>query len=623
MANYIKDSTAPYNFIRLPIDAFIKYGSSKELPTYESYRKDLNTGYIDYEFINETPLFVGNQKNENNNVVEFFKNANKQICIPGSSMRGAIRKNTEIIGFGYPEFIEDSLFLYRKFASTGAVKKEYKQVITAGDEVSIENVVEAGYIYKDGDDYKLIPAKKVNNKTFFSVNEIVLRKNRLEEGDRKVQYMYNSGLLNFKYHSDIPKEKEKEWENWARKNNNRGYKPYKTNIHFDIDRENKIKNIKLTQNKKEINGILFNSNHMGKKKKHYIINEIDKNAKTYTIEVGKILAYNQDCETNKQRKNPRFYELPKKNGIGFAEPFFYIIDKNQKVSYFGKCPYLRIFFDQSIRKCIKTGFARYGIDYPNAIYGYTVESKNDGPLQGEKNNFKGRVSFSDVVCEKAKIINGEKHLVLSSPKPTSYTNYLIQTGETDEDIITYNNREAEIRGNKFYWMKDVDMSRFNNLDPKQKRILTNIKNVLDKNNKFKGKIYFENLSDDELGLLLLSLKYNNKTRESIGMGKPYGLGRININKINLYLEDIDSKFTSLDNSYRLVKDIEVYKEKYKKFMSKNIQSLGYKESKFEDIPEIEDYISSKTEIMDESDTRYMRFNEFKEWTVLPDAYKML
>ena len=56
---------------------------------------------INYEFTNETPIFVGAQKDKNESVVDFFKNANNQYCIPGSSMKGVVRKNTEILGIKF------------------------------------------------------------------------------------------------------------------------------------------------------------------------------------------------------------------------------------------------------------------------------------------------------------------------------------------------------------------------------------------------------------------------------------------------------------------------------------------------------------------------------------------
>ena len=623
MANSIRDSKAPYNFIGLPTTAFIRYENCESLPKHDSYKSNLNTGYIDYEFKNETPLFIGSEKQKDSTEISFFKNADNKFCIPGSSMRGVVRKNTEILGLGYPDFIEDQLFLYRKFASTGAPKNEYRDVITADKGVSIESVVNAGYIYKEGKNYKLVPAKEVNKKTFFSVKEVLLRKFKLQEGDGKVRYMYNEKLLYFKHKAIDEKDKEKEWEDWAKKNKNFKYKPYSTNISFEMDSQNKIKNIKLVS-KKNRNGILFNSNHMGKKKNHYIINEINKDSKKiYTIGEREILAYQNDCDTNKQRKNAPFYFLPKKDGIENAEPFFYIIDKSENVSYFGKCPYLRIFFSKSIRECIKVSYSNMGIDYPSAIFGYTVESDCDGPLKGLEHNFKSRVSFSDAICDKPNIIKGVKHLILSSPKPTSYTHYLKQFNDIKDvdGVITYNNRDAEIRGSKFYWMKNTNINKFDKIDDKFLKVATNIKNVLDRNSVFKGKVYFENLTDDELGLLLLSIKYDKNSKESIGMGKPYGFGRININKMDLYVEDIESKFTGLDNCYKN-ENIDKYKKAYKKYMDENLNSIGC-DCNFEEINEIGDYIDSKKTIMDERDVCYMGMGKFKEWTVLPEMYDLL
>ena len=48
MANRLRDSVAPYNFIRLPISTFIRYKNCNDLPKYDSYKNKLNTGYIDY-----------------------------------------------------------------------------------------------------------------------------------------------------------------------------------------------------------------------------------------------------------------------------------------------------------------------------------------------------------------------------------------------------------------------------------------------------------------------------------------------------------------------------------------------------------------------------------------------
>ena len=104
-------ATAPFNFIRFPDEAYIRYKKAEDLPKFDKYYKDLNTGYIDYEFTCETPMFVGSEKKKdslnNIDIVDFFKNSDNKFCVPGSSIRGVIRSNTEILGFSYPEFVED------------------------------------------------------------------------------------------------------------------------------------------------------------------------------------------------------------------------------------------------------------------------------------------------------------------------------------------------------------------------------------------------------------------------------------------------------------------------------------------------------------------------------------
>ena len=60
--------------------------------------------------------------------------------------------------------------------------------------------------------------------------------------------------------------------------------------------------------------------------------------------------------------------------------------------------------------------------------------------------------------------------------------------------------------------------------------------------------------------------------------------------MELYIEDINKKFTSLDNCYKKVTNIEKYKNEYKNFINKNLYDMGY-DTDFEDIDEIQDYIS--------------------------------
>lgn len=615
-----KPATAPFNFIRFPEEVYIRYENSKKLPKFDKYNKFLNTGYIDYTFVNETPLFVGNDKGKDKDIVDFFRNSDNDICVPGSSLKGVIRSNTEILSFSYPEFIEDRLFLYRKFASADTSSKQYKDIIKVERGKSIDTVVKAGYIKKVGNKYFLYEAKKINNKTFFPISERKLRENNLPEN--KVQYMYTKELLNYKGKSG------KDWDRFARNkyNLNKNYKPYSTNITFDIDSENHFKRISANNNCK-YKGILCNNNHLGSKSKHYIINEIDENSKPIEIDSREIIAYKNDCETNKQRKNSEYYLLPgekyKNKIVENTRPFFYII-KDNKVAYFGRSPYLRIFYKNSVRDCINTEY-RPGIDYANAMYGYTVDKNLSSPLKNIKNNFKSRVSFMDAVCKNPKTIKEVKHFNLASPKSSCYNLYLDQYKvEKKKEINTYSSSpKPSARGYKFYWHHkgDVDINKIS-LDSSS-NITSNLRNIMEKGNRFVGRIYFQNLTDDELGLLLLSIKYNENCRENLGMAKAYGLGRVNFDKIELYLENIENKFLSFENNYKKIEDIEYYKYRYMDFIEENYTKKVYNRL-FEEIDEINDYLDSKEALISDKYTKYMTLNEFtKEYRLLPEVYKVV
>lgn len=58
------------------------------------------------------------------------------------------------------------------------------------------------------------------------------------------------------------------------------------------------------------------------------------------------------------------------------------------------------------------------------------------------------------------------------------------------------------------------------------KVLTGIEGVV-----FKGKIRFENLSDAELGILMMALQLQPGCYHHLGMAKPYGLGRISIQPV--------------------------------------------------------------------------------------------
>ncbi|MFC0215971.1 hypothetical protein ACFFK0_26585 [Paenibacillus chartarius] len=63
---------------------------------------------------------------------------------------------------------------------------------------------------------------------------------------------------------------------------------------------------------------------------------------------------------------------------------------------------------------------------------------------------------------------------------------------------------------------------------------------------FHGKIHFTNLYEDELGLLLWALMQEDHCYHQIGMGKPYGYGRVRVDAVKVEVYKLDQWYDTFD-----------------------------------------------------------------------------
>ena len=152
------------------------------------------------------------------------------------------------------------------------------------------------------------------------------------------------------------------------------------------------------------------------------------------------------------------------------------------------------------------------MDYPRAILGYA----------GKESSLRSRVSFSDCkVCGSAQEMPPIS-MILASPKPSYYAGYIKASKEGK--AVHYNNEGFELRGFKQYWLKaPVETS----VEPGKEKVGTRIR-PLPVGTSFTGTVRFKNLTPAELGLLLWSLRLEEGCYQTIGMGKPYGYGRMKL-----------------------------------------------------------------------------------------------
>lgn len=572
-------SVAPYNFVSLPSKCVFPYKNVDSLPAHNDLNNELLNGFIEYEIVNKTPLIIGSsekEKKDNLNLITFFKNPKGEYVIPGNTIRGALRNNTTILSLGsLNDLIEDARFYFRSFGK-GKTRKDYYHRINIetkninGEQITAPHAVYGGYIYKDSEHkYVLVPSKTIENNSmsYFIIREQYLRKMNPKV---KINYMYSDRILDLidnkdKYRSENNR-KNREKTNLLKDSYNRVYKPYCTEISFDIIPPRNISRIgKPGEYKYE--GYLMSSEYIQGKLAHYVIPKPDFE-RTDKIDLCEadgtykfIDFYNNDLVRTKKRiypnksdsKDKTYFALPELDGKENGKPIFY--GKFNDKIYFGFSPYLRIPYDFSIKDLIPYGYKTCdGLTYVEAIFGFINKGE-------KKSNYKGRISFEDAIGVNC-IEDKEYRLIAGQPHASSYPSYLMQDSTSNtKEIKNYNNDNTRIRGIKQYWAREKSIEAYDGKDN-----VSLLVRPLKIGTTFKGKIHFNNLKKEELGLVLWALKVNDNAIETLGYGKPYGFGQVSIENIKVNVEDIHKKYSSMIGEYLISLDrnelVRIYKNNF-------------------------------------------------------------
>ncbi len=93
---------APYNFIPFANPPFYRYTKAEDLPQHNKINPKTISGEISVRVTSETPIIVGGsrKKDGNTELVKFYKDSYGDYCIPGSSVRGLLKENVQILGLG-------------------------------------------------------------------------------------------------------------------------------------------------------------------------------------------------------------------------------------------------------------------------------------------------------------------------------------------------------------------------------------------------------------------------------------------------------------------------------------------------------------------------------------------
>jgi CRISPR-associated protein (TIGR03986 family) len=512
--NNRRPARSPYNFV--PLNGEIVESTATNAKPAE---KPLKSGYIDFKIEAKTDIFIRGLK-------EMFFSPNGKLCIPGSSLRGMLRTLTEICSYSKMEFVNrNRRIFFRNFGD-----RQYRNRLD-----KMKQNIQAGWLFKYKDKY-YFDNNKGNGYKIYRIHRASIK------NEHHVNSIYSFTKIYYQepYNSIEIKSYSISKDNSA---NSTGFLLITGNI------PNKMY-------ERIIESHTINANNL--------------NAQTIKTEYYQDVTSIIELYKSDETRNPEVdlvEHLKSTNPV----PCFVHVDSNNRPTCIGHMPNFRIPSDYKIVNAISQ--KNEGIvDFAKSMFGIVYDQDNPPPAKA------GKLFVEDSWAEGRPLQDFGVFNILSSPKPSSYQLYLEQDAlnhqytRSKENLITWNAQGAKIRGNKLYFhsnkdwgeahsqnvpIKGQNISRnritreqlINEVFPSEneakKKPLWTVGSVIKDGAIFRGRIRFENLTEEELGCLLFTMDLPADCFHKIGMGKPIGLGSIQISDLILTLINRGKRYTSL------------------------------------------------------------------------------
>ncbi|MFN8319664.1 MAG: TIGR03986 family CRISPR-associated RAMP protein [Saprospiraceae bacterium] len=438
-------------------------------------------------------LFL-NQSEENiNSIKKYIYSCNhaSKLFIPGSTIKGLVRNNIEIISQG--KFKVNNEIQEMAYGLRDMNNNFYKNEL-------INVKPSAGWLIKKGDDYLIKEAKfvgRINKRDIISTFSISKDYNT-SSITKKLEILKHKNYTKFNFQFDRILSK---WRNGRQREYGNLYKFSKAGEE----------------------GYVVPFGEIGGKHYDFIFGPPTDTEFTLSQE---LYQRNLDVFKSLDPKNDNwdiYRDYYKELGM---IPVMFVGDADtQKVKHFGISQLYRLNNPKKVKYFCPTYDKK--LDLAETIFGTTENA--------------GRVNFSHCFSDR-RIEHIEypfevTQKILNSPKPSYYPNYITQTKLNTNDnytFLTYHDANSEktkitLRGFKKYPIhispKLIDS---NPSSDKNEKIYTYFLPISD--TIFKGKINFHNLTPIEIGALISALTFhgNKNLYHNIGSAKPYGFGKIKI-----------------------------------------------------------------------------------------------
>lgn len=528
--------SAPYRFV--PLSNLIVYPDWADKVSHDKPFKDGVSGELIIELENHTPMCVGGiQEASTDNEpgkIYFYKTPDNKPAIAATSLKGMLRNVLEIASFSRMKQVEDQKLGVRDLTESDNFYMTKIKNPSAGW-LTFDN--EKGWViypcsYARVHQQKIIDTFNIKYGDWEKSNTIMSRYDLL--GIYPTVFFEDTEEKNNKKLVDIFKDDKKD--------------------------DNKIKQGNLVVTGQP--GQAFNKGKSAKKYEFVFHNVKSIKEVSPTVMSGFHQIHQDTKEWQYWQKNL--------NRLTHGIPVFYHSNGNV-VRSLGLAMMYKLSYENSIHDAISHTNSQHikgsKADMSDLLFGYISEDDSVTGLRGRVQV--GMAEYQGNTPE----LKFSSPVVLSSPKPTYYPAYIYQNKGGKFSQLMQDN--ARIAGWKRYQVKKYEKYPILNSTVLQNKKVQVKLETIESNSKFSFKIRLHNLRPVELGALLWTLDFGGSDNcyHTLGMGKPFGLGRV---KLKL----TDGKLKPNDQS--IIEDLSLYLQacqlEFKNFMNQAFKVNGVDDS---------------------------------------------
>jgi CRISPR-associated protein (TIGR03986 family) len=607
-----RTASAPYNFVPLPERVVKVIEGAAQLPSHDTYANEgyPHTGYFVVKLTTKSPLYVRcpftreefdldeQDRDRNGRKVDnqtryadrikntphfFYTHGPDQPVISGSSLRGMLRNLLEIVSYSKMQWVTDKKLFYRTMDST-SVGRDYVGRMSAGNGANGNGYhprVGGGFIRNQGRSWQ-IEKCTVARVEIDEVAKAFGVAGSTWRGSKQNLYtdLGPNGRPKWSYQHKpvwvITEASEQDHQH--------------SNSYLRYLKVTNISNVPSSQ-AGEREGVLVLTGPIDAQHMAFVfipdpsplMIDVPNDPAEEDLNRRLLDRFHDDDQITPWQEGTFSKDHPScgcRQHDGYlrdGEPVFFLRENSQLV-FFGRAQMFRLPYRRRPIDLIPDHL-RYpeDIDYADALFGFVRTRKDLDDMrqrglavlsQGDKARaYAGHVFFTDATLQEGQTDvwlsrSPITPRILATPKPTTFQHYLTQQEPNERTRLDHYNsppfHDTTLRGHKLYWHQgDRTVAQIKETDFQWLKSNGEVKDDSTQHTQFKPiksgvtftfRVYFENLSDRELGALCWVLHplgdENKKYYQSLGMGKPLGMGAVKLDA-TLHLTDRTRRYDSL------------------------------------------------------------------------------